>query len=392
MFFSVSKTPQHNFSTNLNYHGWCIDTDQGWNVIKHDDRALIYKGYLDDGDLHNEITVIADEATGIRSGNFCLLIVEVNSVRVQHSALRSFPLWYSAAQGITNLRPLDYQVWADSEFTLLANLEFQETKLSILGDTSVHSRSRRDVVDAVDQILVDRFTAFIKHNQLPIKIFISGGIDTVLMYSYLRRLNIPHELILGEHMEFDQFWVRNHQTLGERYWSYTQLHHWRQPTVLVSGCPGDEFSLRNPIMSNLLTLHHECTVAELLDWNQNVDYLHRDYFNDTNTRAQFEEYRTDPAMQAIYKDRLVLQKYLLDRAANDHQHWHLSNTLTFTPMRDLEILRLCLSLPWIDQVDQILDSGISRELIQRNDPDLSKLLSPEKNKNNYLKNLDCLIV
>ena len=392
MFFSVNKTPQHNFSTNLKYHGWCIDTDQGWNVIKHNDRALIYKGYLDDGDLHNEITVIADEATGTRPGNFCLLIVDVNSVRVQHNALRSFPLWYSADQGITNLRPLDYQVWADSEFTLLANLEFQETKLDILGDTSVHSCSRRDVVDAVDQILVDRFTAFTKHNQLPVKIFISGGIDTVLMYSYLRRLGIAHELVLGEYMEFDQFWVRNHQTLGERYWSYTQLHHWRQPTVLVSGCPGDEFSLRNPIMSNLLALYHGCTVAELLDWNQNVDYLHRDYFNDINTRAQFDAHRNDPEMQVIYKDRQLLQRHLLDRAANDHQHWHLGNTLTFTPMRDLEIMRLYLSLPWIDQVDQILDSGISRELIQRNDPDLSKLLSPEKNKNNYLKNLDCLIV
>lgn len=391
MFFSVSKIPQLNFSINLNYHGWCIDTDQGWTVIKHNSRALIYKGYIDDGDLHSEITAIADEATGLRLGNFCLLIVDINSVRIQHSSLRSFPLWYGIKQGITNLQPLDYQVWADSEFTLLANLDRQETKLDILGDTSVRSRSRNDVIDAIDQILVNRFTAFATHNQLPVKVFLSGGIDTVLMYSYLQRLNIPHELILGEHMEFDQFWVRNHQTIGERYWSYTHLHHWRQPTVLVSGCPGDEFSLRNPIMSNLLALHHGCTVAELLDWNQNIEYLHRDYFNDVKTREQFETHRNDPAMQAIYKDRQLLQKYLLDRAANDYQHWHLGNTLTFTPMRDLEILRLCLSLPWADQVDQILDSGLSRELIERNDPKMSRLLSPEKNKNNYLKNLDTLL-
>jgi hypothetical protein len=391
MFFSVSKTPQLNFSANWNYHGWCIDTDQGWHVVKHNDCALIYKGYINDGDLHREITAIADEATGLRSGNFCLLIVDRDSVRVQHSTLRSFPLWYGETQGITNLRPLDYQVWADSEFTLLANFDYQETKLDILGDTLVHSHSRDAVVDAIDQILVKRFTAFTQHNQLPIKIFISGGIDTVLMYSYLRRLNVPHELILGEHMEFDQFWVRNHQTIGERYWSYTQLHHWRQPTVLVSGCPGDEFSLRNPLMSNLLALHHGCTITELLDWNQNVKYLHRQYFNNTETKIAFENHRNDPVMQAIYKDRQSLQKHLLDRVANDHQHWHLGNTLTFTPMRDLEILRLCLSLPWADQMDQMLDSGISRELIQRNDPKLSGLLSPEKNTNNYLKTLDVLL-
>lgn len=391
MFFSVSKTPQLNFSANWNYHGWCIDTDQGWHVVKHNDRALIYKGYIDDGDLHSEITAIADEATGLRSGNFCLLIVDRDSVRVQHSQIRSFPLWYGDKKGITNLQPLDYQIWSDSEFTLLANFNYQETKLDILGDTLVHSRSRDAVVDAIDQILVDRFTTFTQHNQLPIKIFISGGIDTVLMYSYLLRLNIPHELILGEHMEFDQFWVRNHQTIGERYWSYTHLHHWRRPTVLISGCPGDEFSLRNPLMSNLLALHHGCTITELLDWNQNINYLHRDYFNNSETKIAIENHRSDSAMQVIYKDRQSLQRHLLDRAANDYQHWHLGNTLTFTPMRDLEILRLCLSLCWADQVDQMLDAGVSRELIQRNDPKLSGLLSPEKNTNNYLKTLDVLV-
>lgn len=387
MFFSVSKTPQLNFSTNWNYHGWCIDTDQGWNVIKHNDCALIYKGYIDDGDLHREITTIADEATGLRSGNFCLLIVGRDSVRVQHSKVRSFPVWYSNNIGITNLRPLERRIYSDAELVLYSDLSFTTNKLEILSAVELHTCSRDKVVGAIDKILTARFTRFMSHNQLPVKIFLSGGIDTGLMYSYIKKLSIPHELVLAEHIEFDQFWVQNHWTITETHWAYKQLHHWRQPTVLISGCPGDEFSLRNPLMANLLSLYHQCTITDLLDWNQNENYLHRSYFDKKENMLAMEAQRHDPELKPIFTDWDQLGPYLLDRAANDHQHWHLGNTLTFTPMRDLEILKLMLNLPWRDQVGQMLDSEISKELIELNAPEVLDILSTQKNTNNYLENL-----
>jgi len=387
MFFSVSKTPQLNFSANWNYHGWCIDTDQGWNVIKHNDCALIYKGYVDDGDLHSEVTVIANEATGLRSGNFCLLIVNINSVRVQHSRVRSFPVWYGNKIGITNLRPLERHIYADAELVLYNDLSFVTNKIEILSEVKLHTQSRSTVISAIDEILTARFTKFAAHNQLPVKIFLSGGIDTALMYSYIKKLNIPHELVLAEHIEFDQFWVRNHWTITETHWAYKQLHHWRQPTVLVSGCPGDEFSLRNPLMANMLALYHQCTITDLLDWNQNEHYLHRSYFDNKENMLAMEAQRHDPDLKPVFTDWDQLGPHLLDRAANDHQHWHLGNTLTFTPMRDLEILKLMLNLPWRDQVSQMLDSAISKELIKLNSPDILDILSVQKNTGNYLENL-----
>ena len=391
MFFSVSKTPQLNFSTNWNYHGWCIDTDQGWHVVKHNDCALIYKGYLDDGDLSNEITTIADEATGVRSGNFCLLIVGRDSVKVQHSRVRSFPLWYGDETGITNLRPLDRRIYSDAELVLYNDLSFTTNKLDILSAVELHTRSRDEVVAAIDQILTDRFTKFMSHNQLPVKAFLSGGIDTTLMYGYLQKLNIPHELVLAEHIEFDQFWVRNHATITDTHWAYQQMHHWRQPTILVSGCPGDEFSLRNPLMANMLALYHQCTVTDLLDWNQHEDYLHRSYFNKEENKQAMEAQRHDADLKPVFTDWDQLGPHLLDRAANDHQHWHLGNTLTFTPMRDLEILTLMLNLPWREQVGQMLNASISVELIKRIDPNLLNFLSAQKNTGNYLEKLDKLL-
>jgi hypothetical protein len=270
-------------------------------------------------------------------------------------------------------------------------LSFTTNKLDILSTVELHTRSRDEVVTTIDQILTERFAKFMSRNQLPVRAFLSGGIDTTLMYSYLQKLNIPHELVLAEHIEFDQFWVRNHATITETHWAYRQMHHWRQPTILVSGCPGDEFSLRNPLMANLLSMHHQCTITDLLDWNQHEDYLHRSYFNKEENKQARNEQCQDDNLKSMVADWNQLGPYLLDQAANDHQHWHLGNTLTFTPMRDHEILKLMLNLPWRDQVEQMLGGAISRELIERNAPDMLDLLSIQKNTGNYLEKLDRLL-
>jgi hypothetical protein len=137
----------------------------------------------------------------------------------------------------------------------------------------------------------------------------------------------------------------------------------------------------------MLALYHQCTITDLLDWNQNEHYLHRSYFDNKENMLAMEAQRHDPALKPVFTDWDQLGPHLLDRAANDHQHWHLGNTLTFTPMRDLEILKLMLNLPWRDQVSQMLDSAISKELIKLNSPDILDILSVQKNTGNYLENL-----
>jgi hypothetical protein len=76
---------------------------------------------------------------------------------------------------------------------------------------------------------------------------------------------------------------------------------------------------------------------------------------------------------------------------NDWQHWHLGNTLTWTPFRDLELFKLFLALPYEQAVAQIMNSAVSCELIERNVPGLTQVLSDQKNTGNAMKNLRVLL-
>ena len=104
-----------------------------------------------------------------------------------------------------------------------------------------------------------------------------------------------------------------------------------------------------------------------------------------------EAQRHNPDLKPVFTDWDQLGPRLLDQAANDHQHWHLGNTLTFTPMRDLAILKELLSMPFDVMRSQMLNSEISRLLIARNYPEALDILSTQKNHENYLENLAGLV-
>ena len=78
----------------------------------------------------------------------------------------------------------------------------------------------------------------------------------------------------------------------------------------------------------------------------------------------------------------LIVKNTLNVNLNDHQHWHLDNTLTFTPLKDLEITKIMLRMPQEDIVAQIFDGMISKELIRRNFPDLLQFVNRHKNVSN----------
>ena len=77
---------------------------------------------------------------------------------------------------------------------------------------------------------------------------------------------------------------------------------------------------------------------------------------------------------------------------NDWQHWHFGNTLTWTPLRDIEIFKLVASLPLADLKNQIMNSTLSKELICRNNPKILDYLSEQKNATNHMENLTNILV
>ena len=72
---------------------------------------------------------------------------------------------------------------------------------------------------------------------------------------------------------------------------------------------------------------------------------------------------------------------------NDWQHWHIGNTLTWTLLRDLEVLKLLLRVPVESAIGQIINSDLSTKLIERNLPGATTWISDQKNTGAIRKNL-----
>jgi len=66
---------------------------------------------------------------------------------------------------------------------------------------------------------------------------------------------------------------------------------------------------------------------------------------------------------------------------NDHQHWHLGHTITWTPLMNIEIVKILLQCTLEDLLPQFLDAEISKILIARYDTSLLQAISQYKNYN-----------
>jgi hypothetical protein len=240
-------------------------------------------------------------------------------------------------------------------------------------------------VSAIVDLLDKKTQAFLAHNTLPIKVYLSGGVDSLLVYSFLQKYTDQYSIVDCSHVDYDYFWLKNSGDI-RNYWGYKQIHHWKNPCVLTSGAPGDEFMLRSPTTGNMLLMHHNVNVFDLLE---QTDCLHKEYFlRDKHVKLFKHMLDHVPPIQ----HRKQLFKQMCNTNLNDWQHWHLGNTLTWTPLRDLEIFKLLLRLPFNDQIDQFLNSDISREIIEHNRPGLSRVISVQKNSGNVLENLTDLLI
>ena len=159
------------------------------------------------------------------------------------------------------------------------------------------------------------------------------------------------------------------------------MHHWRQPSTLITGGCGDEFFFRGPTAIALWAAWHDINVIDLL--KQNTNYYHAKYFlKDVNQQAFRQALDNRDQILQSYPTEVDLIKQILNINVNDHQHWHLGETITVTPYKNLEITKLLLRLSKENLLKQVLDADVSKSLIQRLDPLAIKYVSPYKNYNN----------
>jgi hypothetical protein len=123
--------------------------------------------------------------------------------------------------------------WTDSLITMDRDFDVIEHKFDVIGNIDTTELDFHQALDQVHDILTHRTQQFLSHNTLPLKIFLSGGVDTMLVYSYLKAAGAEFELVDYEHLEHDYFWRANSDKITN-YWGYKQTHHWREACVLAS--------------------------------------------------------------------------------------------------------------------------------------------------------------
>ena len=380
MFFHISKQPQENYPCQWQLGSFAISTDNGWKHIAIGPVQILYKGYADLGPLESLLGQVMFQSIPHFTGNFCALVVVNDTLTIQTDRYRGFPI-YIGHSDINNLVAADRTAWTDSLITVHADLVVTENKFDVIGNIDVTKLSFQQAQDKIHDILTRKTEQFLSHNTVPIRSFLSGGVDTLLVYSYLKAAGAEFELIDYNHVDHDYFWRSNTQHL-DKCWGYHQTHHWRQPCVLASGAPGDEFMLRSPTTANLYLLYYDTSIPKLLD--QHTSCLHHTYFSLSKHRKLFD------TQQSLEGSISQLYRGLCDIIANDWQHWHLGETLHWTPLRDLEVFKILMRLPLSDAIDQIMDSTLSRALIERNVPGATELISDQKNTEPILKNLNRL--
>jgi hypothetical protein len=67
---------------------------------------------------------------------------------------------------------------------------------------------------------------------------------------------------------------------------------------------------------------------------------------------------------------------------NDHQHWHLGNTLTFTPFKDIRILATILEMEKNDILREHKNSIISSRKLRYKNTKNTKNMNNTNNQNN----------
>lgn len=379
MFFNISKTLQDNFPHNHQTKSFVISLDEGWAQTSDAEGNPVWsKGYLDQGDLKAKLLDIVKETVPEHSGNFCVIRVTDDCVNIRSDKERSFPIWTSA-ESVTNLVRSDNTIWADDVIDIDQNFNISHHYFDVIGPTSNTINSFEDVVDQIDQLLTNKAQTFLSTLNSPIKVFLSGGIDTALVFSYIEKYASDYEIVNSFHCDFDYFFLKNHGTLAN-HWGYGQIHHWRNSCVLASGAPGDEYMMRSPTTANLMLKHYGTSIPELLNGAYG-DCLHSIYFNNPKYFSMWAEQTVEDV------DLASMIKFCANYNINDWQHWHFGNTLTWTPLRDVEIFKLVASLPFGALREQVMNSKLSIELIRRNNPKILSYLSTKKNSENYLENL-----
>ena len=382
MFFSVThhdSDPRffnHHKHNNLNFN-----CDDGWQRLAYEQHTIYYKGYVVDNNLQKIVKNFVNDPEPCYQGNFCCVIFDNNTCTITHDRHRGFPL-YQNNQIITNLKPLDQAETVFADRYVTTDQLFQQ-------NTCNFDNGQKDSIISVnyqlgiDQIIEQIHLHVKAHGTAVVpKIFLSGGVDTLLVASMIDAFELDYEKIHYEHIDYDNFLYRNKEVIKKNYWAYNQIHHWRTGASLYSGACGDEFLIRGPTTCALWSAWHDINIVERLC----SEHYHYNYFlQEKNKQIFLDAWKNRYQIREQFTSYESLAQQILNINVNDHQHWHLGNTITITPFKNLNLTKIILGMPVENILDQILDAKINKDIMSKFNKSFLELLTPQKNYNSTMK-------
>jgi len=345
MFFNIGTRPNFNFPTQVQYGNLYVGLDPGWTIKDN----VATKGLPD---------------------TYCKLIYCDNNIRIEFGDRRKFPIFYDN-NNISNLIELDHEYksgesknFIKGSVTLDSNKEDVSFKKINLNDT--------DLFEYLYSYLDDKIKNF--DTDLPINFFPTGGADVSMLISFVLKHKKKYNLLDSEYKAMDYFTCHNRNTVG-RFWAYRDIHYWREPSILLSGTHGDEMMLRNPMHAYMLGKANGEDILQ--DLKNNDNYYHSHYY--LRNKHQDSYRKADDLNLSLDNVR----KFILENNAFDYQYWHMGETLTWTPLNDLKITNILLNFSYSEIKNQLLDAGITKKIICRNNPVHLKLMSKNKNVNHF---------
>lgn len=387
MFFSIGFSDFDNrFFEHYKLFDYFLSIDQGWKKKKIKQYQVFYKGYCDTKDVVELLPEFITDPTPKYTGNFGILIFQKNRVTITHDINRSFPLHLDTNNFITNISRLNtIKTYTADDLITIENKDIKIKKYNNFSNLDLNFDKKIKIDECADQIktIINNKIDFLNRSKFPLNIFVTGGIDTTLLYAMAKtKIEKKYNLLNCEHIEYDRFLLKNYSTLKREFAVYNQMHAWKKPNILLSGAPGDEYFMRGPYVASIWAAWHDINLIEIFEKADRC-YHRKHYFRESVKNSIEEIYRNRQQIKEQYPTYTDLSKQILNICANDHQIWHIGHTLTWTPFKDLNILTSVLKLPADQILKQIINGDFSRYLISLYNQDVLKIISTYKNFNGF---------
>jgi hypothetical protein len=264
MFFNIGPNKKEDFPNHVLYNNTYIGLDPGWSIIEKEKEIYIFKGLTDNGILSNIENIVNE------SGSVCFIQCQNNQIKIFSGDRRTFPIFYNESE-ISNLYRYE-NCHCENENLITNNVQVVKNTQDVKYENL--NLNDEELFEYLYNYLDQKISKFDKN--IKIRVWPTGGVDTMMIISFIIKHNIPYEIVDAEYKAQDYFVCYNRGRL-KNFWSYNNIIYSKDFNVLMTGGNGDEMMLRNPQDAFLVAKANGDNIIDILKNNTTQTY-HSEYF------------------------------------------------------------------------------------------------------------------